>query len=225
LRLKLLSVPIDSVTLDEAVQTVEKWVKSKKADYVVTPNLEMIMLAQGDSEFIKVLNQSGLAIPDSARLGWGIKMQAVPFLKRLLLWPFFLLPTSMPGNSLPVTTGTDLMEKMISVSNEKGFRIGLLGGQKNVAIKLAERLKAKFSKLQVEFIQENLNVDTNGNHSFFEMQNLIGFRQNNVISDAKEADFYENLNSRKLDLLFVAFGWVRQNGHLDLIHEIPSHNQ
>lgn len=210
MRLKLLNVPIDSVTLDAAVQTVEKWVESRKSTYLVTPNLEMVMLAQGDNEFIRVLSESGLAIPDSARLGWGIKMQESSFLKRLLYWPYFLFPTLMPGNSLPVTTGTDLMEKLIDVSNEKGFRIGLLGGQKNVAIKLSDRLKAKYSKLQVEYIQENLNVDTDGNHSFFDMQNLIGFRQNNVISGAKEADFYENINSRKLDLLFVAFGHLKQ---------------
>lgn len=210
MKLNLLGVPIDSVDLETAVQTVERWVQNKKTNYVVTPNLEMIMLAQGDSEFVRVLSEAGLAIPDSARLGWGVKMQQSSFAKRLVNWPFFLFPTLMPGNSLPITTGTDLMEKLIQVSEEKGFRIGLLGGQKNVAVKLADRLKAKNSNLRVEFIQENLNVDRNGNHQFFEMQNLIGFKQNDAISDAREADFYDNLNSRKLDLLFVAFGHVKQ---------------
>lgn len=102
------------------------------------------------------------------------------------------------------------MEKMIKVSSEKGFQIGFLGGKKNVAIKLADRLQAQYKSLKIGYIQENLNVNSNGDHSFFEMQNLIGFKQNQAISDAREGDFYENLNSRHLDLLFVAFGHVKQ---------------
>ncbi len=210
MRLKLLGVPIDEVDLKVATQTVQEWVEKKKSSYVVTPNLEMIMLAQGDSDFIRVLSEAGLAIPDSARLGWGIKMQESSFVNRLLNWPFFVFPTLMPGNSLPITTGTDLMEKLIKLSGEKGFRIGFLGGQRNVAVKLADRLRVQNPSLKIEFIQENLAVDLDGNHQFFEMQNLIGFKQNDAISDDKEADFYANLNSRRLDLLFVAFGHVKQ---------------
>ncbi len=210
MRLKLLGVPIDDVDLKVATQTVQEWAEKKKSSYVVTPNLEMIMLAQGDPDFIRVLSEAGLAIPDSARLGWGIKMQESSFVNRLVNWPFFAFPTMMPGNSLPITTGTDLMEKLIKLSAEKGFRVGFLGGQRNVAVKLADCLKAKNPSLKVEFIQENLAVDLAGNHKFFEMQNLIGFKQNNAISDAREADFYQNLNSRKLDILFVAFGHVKQ---------------
>lgn len=210
MRLKLLGVPIDDVNLKVATQTVQEWAEKKKSSYVVTPNLEMIMLAQGDPDFIRVLSEAGLAIPDSARLGWGIKMQESSFVNRLVNWPFFAFPTLMPGNSLPITTGADLMEKLIKLSAEKGFRVGFLGGQRNVAVKLADRLRAKNPSLKVEFIQENLAVDLDGNHQFFEMQNLIGFKQNDAISDAREADFYENLDSRKLDILFVAFGHVKQ---------------
>lgn len=210
MRLNLLDVKIDSVTLNQAVSLIEEWIKERKQRYVVTPNVEMLMLAQQDPEFLKVLNQADLAIPDSARLGWAVRMQQGSFWKRLLDWPFFLIPTLMPGNTLPVTTGTDVMEKLINTSFEKGFRIGLLGGRKNVAVALSERLSAKYPGLKVEFVQENLAVDNNGDHTFFQMENLIGYHQNDVISDAREADFYANLNSRKLDLLFVAFGHVKQ---------------
>lgn len=211
MRLNLLGVGIDNVTLDQSLSTIEKWVQSKKQNYVVTPNVEMLVLAQDDTAFAKALNEAGLAIPDSARLGWALAIQAErSIMKRAFNWPFFLVPTLMPGNSFPVTTGTDIMEKTILLANENGFRVGLLGGKKNVAVKLSERLKEKYPRLQVEYVQENLAVDNNGDHTFFEMQNLIGFKQNDAISDAREADFYQNLNSRKLDILFVAFGHVKQ---------------
>lgn len=211
MRLKLLNVSIDKVTIDEASSIIQNWVQQKDQQYVVTPNIEMIMASEQDKDFTKALNTSGLAIPDSARLGWGVRMQAEnSFLKRLLMWPFFIAPTLLPGNNFPVTTGTDLMEKLINLSDKKGFAVGLLGGKQNVAIRLAECLNSKYPDLRVGFIQENLNVDLDGNHKFFEMENVIGFKQNQVISTAREEDFYQNLNSRKLDVLFVAFGHPKQ---------------
>ncbi len=211
MKLKLAEVGIDKVTLAQGVEAIQDWILKNRQAYVVTPNVEMVMLAQNDPAFLKVLNDADLAIPDSARIGWGLAIQQEKnFIKRVLKWPFFLFPTLLPDNTFPTTTGTDIMEKLVSLSSEKGFKIGLLGGEKNVAVVLSERLKERFLGVKIEFVQENLSVDQDGNHTFFEMQNLIGYQQNNTISEAREADFYDNLNSRKLDLLFVAFGHVKQ---------------
>lgn len=210
-RIKLLSTPVDKITFSESVAIIESWIEAKKQNYVVTPNVEMIMAAQNDQNFRNILNDSGLAIPDSARLGWAIKERATKnFLKRVIFWPFFLFPRLMPGNDFPVVTGTDLMEKLVNLSQEKGYRIGLLGGLEGVAVKLYERLHNFYPDIKVEFVQENLQVDNNGNHKFFDFENLVGKRENKVLSDAREQDFYHNLNSRKLDLLFVAFGHPKQ---------------
>jgi N-acetylglucosaminyldiphosphoundecaprenol N-acetyl-beta-D-mannosaminyltransferase len=210
MRVKLLDIPIDKVTLEEASDRIGGWVENKTQNYVVTPNVEMIVRAQEDQAFKQALTDSGLAIPDSSRIGWGLKMQDSGFLHRLFYWPFFLAPNLLSSYNFPVTTGTDLMEKLLDMSQEKAFRVGLLGGEKNVAIRLAERLQARYKKLRIVYIQENLKVDKDGNHQFFEMQNLIGFKQNQAISNAKAEDFYQNLNSHELDLLFVAFGHVKQ---------------
>lgn len=208
---QLLGIKIDKTTLSGSLDLIGQWLTEKPQHYVVTPNVEMIIASQQDKYFAQALNGSDLAIPDSARIGWGLQEQAQKgLIMKLIYWPFFLFPTLMPGNDFPITTGTDLMENLIKLSSEKGFRVGLLGGVKNVAIALSERLKAQNPDLKVEFIQENLQVDQNGDHTFFEMENLIGFKQNQAISDAKEQDFYQNLDSRNLDILFVAFGHTKQ---------------
>lgn len=221
MRQHLLGVAIDKLNVEDALKLIDDWVEGKQVHYVVTPNVEMIMSAQNDDGFKSVLNKSDLAIPDSARIGWGLNIQKEKNLFfRVLLWPFFVIPTMMPGNRFPVVTGVDLMEKLIHLSNEKGYRIGFLGGKNNVAIKLSERLANTHPGLKIEFIQENLQVGDDGSHIFFDFENLIGFRENKSISDAREKDFYDNLNSRKLDLLFVAFGhpkqekWMSKNLHL-----------
>jgi N-acetylglucosaminyldiphosphoundecaprenol N-acetyl-beta-D-mannosaminyltransferase len=221
MKVSLLGISIDKVNLTESAQIIEGWIQSSKSNYVVTPNVEMIVAAQSDLEFRQVLNSAGLGIPDSARIGWGIYMQNQPnYLKRVVFWPFFLSPGLLPGEKFPVTTGTDLMENLIQLSQEKGYRIGLLGGRRNVAIKLYECLRAKYPGINIDFIQENLLVDENGDQTFFKFENLVGSRENKVISDAKEQDFYDNLKSRNLDILFVAFGhpkqekWMSKNLHL-----------
>lgn len=211
MRQKLLGVAIDEVTLDQASDQISRWIGLNKQEYIVTPNVEMIMASQKDKIFKEVLNNAGLAIPDSARLGWALNIQAQSSLIfRLLKWPFFLFPSLSSGKNFPVTTGTDLMEKLLQSSETKGFRVGLLGGEKNVAIKLTDCLLKKYPKLMIQFVQENLNVDLDGNHTFFQMENVIGFKQNQIISSSREDDFYQNLNSCQLDLLFVAFGHTKQ---------------
>lgn len=211
MRFKLLGVAIDKVTLEEASTQISSWVSQNKQEYVVTPNVEMVMASQKDKHFMEVLNQAGLAIPDSARLGWALDIQAqTGMTNRLLKWPLFLLPNLSAGKEFPVTTGTDLMEKLLQLSEEKGLRVGLLGGEENIAIKLTECLQKKYPKIMIQFVQENLKVDWEGNHTFFEMQNIIGFKQNQIISGSREDDFYQNLNSRNIDLLFVAFGHTKQ---------------
>lgn len=97
---KILGVSVNSITLVQAVNQVEQWLKTAKKHYIVTPNPEMIMLAQTDQEFRRILNQADLAIPD----GWGLRLAA-------------------PG--LTRVTGRELMLALI----KKGYKVYLGGGK------------------------------------------------------------------------------------------------
>lgn len=120
---KVLGVKIDDVSLNEAVLRIEKWVHSGGKHSVFTPNPEMLVIAQKDKEFKDILNKSDMSIPD----GVGLKIAGVK----------------------NRTTGTDLMKKLISLSNEKGFVISFLGGQERVAEKLVERLKRLYQNISI----------------------------------------------------------------------------
>ncbi|MBU2051764.1 WecB/TagA/CpsF family glycosyltransferase, partial [Patescibacteria group bacterium] len=109
---KILGVRVDQVTLTQAVERVEAWLKTSKKRYIVTPNPEMVMLAQKDEEFRRILNQADLAICD----GWGLKL-ASPKLNRV--------------------SGTDLMLELI----KKGHKTLLVGGAPGVAEKAAETIR------------------------------------------------------------------------------------
>lgn len=141
----ILGVRIDDVSLDQAVGIVDGWLseshkpfgKAQDKRYIVTPNPEIIMMAQKDQKLKNILNEADLAIPD----GVGLK-----------------LTTDIVCN----TPGIDLMERIIKLAEDKGFTIGLLGGRDGVANKCAECLKKKYPNLKKSFADSGGEVDQEG---------------------------------------------------------------
>lgn len=84
-------------------------------------------------------------------------------------------------NTVP---GIDLMESLIKLSAEKGFVIGFLGGREGVAEKCAECLKKKYPGLKVAFAESGGKIDSEKGG--------------------------EKIKIPPLDILFVAFGQIRQ---------------
>lgn len=162
MKVNLLGVKIDDVTEIEALSKIEKWIWNPGKHMVVTPNPEFLMAAQHDEIFRKILNEADLAIPD----GVGLKLS---------------------GKVKNTVYGTDLMEKLIAKSAEKGFVIGLLGGRKGIALKLKDCLEKQYQTISVGFVSNGGKIDING----------------------KTTDD----NAPKippLDILFVAFGHIKQ---------------
>ncbi len=128
----VLGVKIDDVTIDQVLETVQGWLSKTGKNYIVTPNPEIVMMAQKDPDLKKILNQADLAIPD----GYGLQ-----------------IGTDIVCN----TPGIDVMEVLIKLANDYGYTVGLLGGRDSVAAKAAERLQKKYPKLKVTLASSELN--------------------------------------------------------------------
>lgn len=136
MKVKVLGVKIDDISIDQAVQMVEDWLKGpdKQAGfYIVTPNPEMVVLAQKDLEFKKILNNADLAIPD----GIGLRLS---------------------GRVKHKVAGVDLMGKLVEEASKKAFTVGFLGGRDQVAEKTAECLKEKYPGLKITFAKSGGKV-------------------------------------------------------------------
>lgn len=133
----ILGVKIDDVTLQQALKLIEKWIWQPGKHYIVTPNPEMVVAAQKDSEFKQVLNSADLSIPD----GVGLKLS---------------------GKVKNTFAGTDLMEQLVILAAEKGFTTSFLGGPEGLAKKCAECLLQKYPKLKVNFAQSGGEVNNQG---------------------------------------------------------------
>lgn len=189
---KILGVKVDEVTVFEAKELVLAWLKEEKGKhFIATPNIEFIMAARKDREFRKVLNEADLAIPDSARFGWTIsQLEGKNIVLKLLRWPFFFFPKSPIVKQFPVVAGTDFMQIIIEEAAKNKLSIGLLGGKDDVAEKLKSKLKRKFPELEITIAEPGGVVDTKGEMLWVENEN--------------------KLEIPKTDLLFVAFGQIKQ---------------
>ena len=141
---KILGVDIFSGLKIEALEEVEKWLKDgSKKRYIVTPNPEILMIAQKNETFRKILNEADLALPDGVGLIWASRILGKPLKERI--------------------TGVDFMEKVCELAAKEGFTVGLIGGRDGVALKAAERLKKAYPKLKLVLAQEewedNLKIE------------------------------------------------------------------
>ena len=215
-KVDILGVKIDKVSLDEASNLVWGWVKAKSKKYIVTPNIEFIIAAQQDSKFKKILNLADLSIPDSARLGWseGLIREKNP-VKKALIWLLFPV-AKIVYPDFPVTTGTDLMEKLISQSVDKAATIGLLGGKEGVALKLSECLKEKYPGVRISFIGTGGVIDESGTEiervgSIEYKHSLrLRLRVESKKNETKPSSLYTLYPIPHTDILFVAFGHIKQ---------------
>lgn len=130
----VLGVKIDDITMAEVLERVKGWLSKSGKHYIVTPNPEFLVAAQEDLVFRNILNDADLSIPD----GVGLKLS---------------------GKIKNTVYGTDLMEELVAVANEKGFTVGLLGGSKGVAEKCRECLRKKYPKIKIVFAESGGEVD------------------------------------------------------------------
>lgn len=134
---EVLGVKIDDVSLEESVGIVKGWLKSFGKHYIVTPNPEIVMMAQQDKQYKDILNNADLAIPDGA----GLKLAT---------------------DIVCVSPGIDLMEQLIRMAEDQGFTAGFLGGREGVAKKTTKCLLKKYPKLKITFAESGGEVDESG---------------------------------------------------------------
>lgn len=128
MKVNILGVKIDDVSLNQAVELVSGWIKEGGKHYIATPNPEFIVAAYSDSDFKEILNKADLAIPD----GVGLRIT---------------------GSIKNTTTGVDLMEALCHESAKKGWNVGLIGGR-GVAKLAAKRLREKYHGLKIVIAED-----------------------------------------------------------------------
>ena len=129
MRVDIMGVGFDSVTLSQAVEAAEGLLAQNGAHYVVTPNPELVQRAGKEPAFRDVLNGADLVLPDGVGIIYAAKILGRPLQGRV--------------------PGIDFAAALCGKLAQNGKRLFLLGAKPGVAQRAAENLKKDHPGLTV----------------------------------------------------------------------------
>jgi len=128
-KLYIFGVPIHRVTMIEAVEILKGYLKEDRIHIVATPNAEIIMMAQKDEEYKKILNETDLNVPDGSGVVFASKVFNKPLKERV--------------------AGFDLMMEFVKWASHKDVSVYLLGAKPEVVEKAQSNLKNLYPSLKI----------------------------------------------------------------------------
>ncbi len=139
MRINVLGVGFDNVTMAEAVERGIELLRGEGCHYVVTPNPEIVEICREDAEANAAVNGAALVLPDGIGVIKGAAMLGTPLKER--------------------TPGVEFAAQLVERMAEEGKRLYLLGGKPGVAELAAKNLTAKHPALQIAGTQDGYFKD------------------------------------------------------------------
>jgi N-acetylglucosaminyldiphosphoundecaprenol N-acetyl-beta-D-mannosaminyltransferase len=129
----LLGVPIDNLTLEEAVDQIDCLVQegrsAGKHHQIVTVNADFVVKAANDPELRFLLQESDLATADGMPLVWAARLLNVPLKERV--------------------TGADMVPSLAERAAQKGYSLYLFGAAPGIAQKAGDILQKRYPGLKI----------------------------------------------------------------------------
>lgn len=129
MRVDVLGVAFDNVTMDEAVGRALELLEQDGPHLVATPNPEIVQRAGRDPEYARILAGADLVVPDGVGVIHAAKILGTPLKERV--------------------PGIDLASRLIAHAAQTGKRLFLLGAEPGVAEQAAVNLRAAYPGLMV----------------------------------------------------------------------------
>ena len=129
MRIDVLGVGFDNMTMEQAVAEGVRLMSTAGAHYAVTPNPEIVEICREDEEARSAVNGGDLVLADGIGIIYGAK----------------ILGTPLKGRVTGIGFAQGLMERMA----ENGKTLFLLGAKPGVAERAAENLQRQYPGLRV----------------------------------------------------------------------------
>jgi len=128
-RINFWGFPVDNLSLEEALQQIEGFIRTGKPHQHVAINVDKIIKMRKDPQFRKTIAGCDLITIDGQPLIWVSRLLGQPIKERF--------------------GGLDIINGIIPRAADKGYRIYLLGAREEVVEKVVEYYKLKFSSLKI----------------------------------------------------------------------------
>jgi len=168
--------PVDQMTLDECIDVMEQSIKTKTRCHLIVVNAAKVVKSRSDKELETIIREADIVGADGVPVVWASKILGQP----------------LPGR----VNGTDVMERLIELSDIKGYTIFLLGAKENVIKTAVDRL-----------------------HQLYPSINIVGYRNGYFNSVQDEQNAIRMINNVKPDILLIGMGtpmkeqWVKRHKH------------
>jgi N-acetylglucosaminyldiphosphoundecaprenol N-acetyl-beta-D-mannosaminyltransferase len=138
-RVQVGAVPIDVVTFAGALDAIEALVEAQRGGFVVTPNIDHVVLAEQNPDFRAAYACASLSLVDGQPLVWA---------------------SPMLGERLPdKISGSDLVWPLLERAAQKKWRVYFLGAGPGVAELAAQKVKERYGTFVVGCDSPRLSID------------------------------------------------------------------
>ena len=129
MRVDILGVGFDNITMDQAVAEGVRLMSTEGAHYAATPNPEIVEVCREDEAARDAVNGADLVLADGIGVIYGAKIMGTPLKGRV--------------------TGIGFAQGLMARMAENGKSLFLLGAKPGVAEKAAERLREQYPGLRI----------------------------------------------------------------------------
>ena len=128
-RIKFMNTEVDNLTMDEALDEIDRLIRKDRAAYVVTPNVDHLVQLERGGELTEVYKHADLILTDGKPLVWISKWYGTPIKEKI--------------------SGSDLFPRLCALAANRGYKMYFLGAAEGVAATAADNLMKKYPGLQV----------------------------------------------------------------------------
>lgn len=128
-RIRLLWMPIDDVSFQEAVDRIVRLCRENGSAYVVTPNVDHFMRARRDEALRSIYENASLSLADGVPVVWASKFLGTPLKEKV--------------------SGSDLFVALCERAADEGLRVFLVGGDPGVAEQVKDLLRKRHPAIRI----------------------------------------------------------------------------
>lgn len=128
-RIPFLNTFVDNLTVAEAKSCVDQLINTEGYHYVVTPNTDIVVKMQDDSELKHICDNADLILTDGQIVVKLSRKTGNPIKERVCM--------------------TDFVWDVCDLATEKGYKVFLFGGKDDVLAKATKKIRKKYPKLNI----------------------------------------------------------------------------